>query len=198
METISIPSPSSFLKSPILQTSLPPKPSPKTQAKRQSAATKSFQKSGNKDGITKPKQSKSRNGMIIFLSIPHELYMLMFILGCVTCKQKRLKCDEGKPSCQQCHRRNVTCEGYKKDFKWRAFEEATFTTKPIPSPKAKKGRCHLHNYSAKVTAYWIQQLYALMLWLSTRRARRILMLLAVQSAMVSVFPSQHIGFLHHP
>lgn len=30
------------------------------------------------------------------------------------------------------------CEGYKKDFKWRAFEETTFTTKPIPSPKIKR------------------------------------------------------------
>ncbi|KAL8691083.1 MAG: hypothetical protein Q9218_003610 [Villophora microphyllina] len=54
--------------------------------------------------------------------------------GCVTCKAKRLKCDESKPSCQQCQKRNVTCGGYKKDFKWRAFEESTFTTKPIPSP----------------------------------------------------------------
>lgn len=54
--------------------------------------------------------------------------------GCVTCKAKRLKCDESKPSCQQCQKRNVNCGGYKKDFKWRAFEESTFTTKPIPSP----------------------------------------------------------------
>ncbi|KAL9029612.1 MAG: hypothetical protein Q9196_002172 [Gyalolechia fulgens] len=54
--------------------------------------------------------------------------------GCTTCKAKRLKCDETKPSCQQCQKRKVTCGGYKKDFKWRAFEESTFTTKPIPSP----------------------------------------------------------------
>ncbi|KAI4125005.1 MAG: hypothetical protein LQ338_004520 [Usnochroma carphineum] len=37
--------------------------------------------------------------------------------------------------CQQCQKRNVKCGGYKKDFKWRAFEESTFTTKPIPSPE---------------------------------------------------------------
>lgn len=60
------------------------------------------------------------------------------IPGCVTCKAKRLKCDEVKPSCQQCHKRNVTCGGYKKDYKWRAFEETTFTSKPAPSPKPKK------------------------------------------------------------
>lgn len=70
-------------------------------------------------GVTKPKQSKSRN-------------------GCITCKAKRLKCDEVKPTCQQCHKRNVTCGGYKKDFKWRAFEETAFTSKPTSSPKAKK------------------------------------------------------------
>lgn len=67
------------------------------------------------EGTPKPKQSKSRN-------------------GCTTCKAKRLKCDEIKPSCHQCQKRKVTCGGYKKDFKWRAFAESTFTTKPIPSP----------------------------------------------------------------
>ncbi|KAK9238466.1 fungal-specific transcription factor domain-containing protein [Lipomyces kononenkoae] len=52
----------------------------------------------------KLKQSKSRN-------------------GCVTCKAKRLKCDETKPTCLQCHNRKVECGGYKKDFKWRQFDE---------------------------------------------------------------------------
>ncbi|KZL76080.1 C6 zinc finger domain protein, partial [Colletotrichum tofieldiae] len=33
--------------------------------------------------------------------------------GCVTCKRRRIKCDETKPSCQNCLKRRVTCEGYK-------------------------------------------------------------------------------------
>jgi Fungal specific transcription factor domain/Fungal Zn(2)-Cys(6) binuclear cluster domain len=70
-------------------------------------------------GITKPKQSKSRN-------------------GCITCKGKRLKCDESKPTCEQCRKRNVQCGGYTKAFKWRSFEEANFTGKSGPKPK--KGR----------------------------------------------------------
>ncbi|PGH04199.1 hypothetical protein AJ79_07177 [Helicocarpus griseus UAMH5409] len=70
----------------------------------------------NATGVSKPKQSKSRN-------------------GCVTCKTKRLKCDETKPTCQQCHKRNVTCGGYKKDFKWRPFEESSFTAKPTSKGK---------------------------------------------------------------
>ncbi|KAH0158091.1 hypothetical protein KCU86_g19993, partial [Aureobasidium melanogenum] len=32
-------------------------------------------------------------------------------------------CDEKKPGCEQCKKRNVDCGGYKKDFKWRPFEE---------------------------------------------------------------------------
>jgi len=63
---------------------------------------------------------------------------LTLCLGCVTCKAKRLKCDETKPTCQQCHKRQVECGGYKKDFKWRAFEEATFITK-LASPPLGKG-----------------------------------------------------------
>lgn len=34
----------------------------------------------------------------------------------------------------------MPCEGYKKDFKWRAFEETTLTTKPTLSSKIKTGR----------------------------------------------------------
>ncbi|KAF2809949.1 uncharacterized protein BDZ99DRAFT_387453 [Mytilinidion resinicola] len=66
--------------------------------------------------ITKRKQSKSRN-------------------GCSTCKAKRLKCDETKPTCQQCTRRGVPCGGYKKDFKWRAFDDASFQPAHKPSTR---------------------------------------------------------------
>ncbi|KAJ5179315.1 hypothetical protein N7492_002525 [Penicillium capsulatum] len=67
---------------------------------------------------TKPKQTKSRN-------------------GCITCKAKRLKCDETKPSCDQCQRRKVNCGGYKKDFKWRPFEE---TNLAVGRPTATKSK----------------------------------------------------------
>ncbi|PYI23429.1 hypothetical protein BO99DRAFT_375677 [Aspergillus violaceofuscus CBS 115571] len=32
--------------------------------------------------------------------------------GCLTCKARRVKCDEAKPTCQRCRRANRTCEGY--------------------------------------------------------------------------------------
>ncbi|KAK9375824.1 fungal-specific transcription factor domain-containing protein [Lipomyces chichibuensis] len=77
-------------------------------------------KPGSSGGIDKPKvkQSKSRN-------------------GCVTCKAKRLKCDETKPTCLQCQNRNVECGGYRKDFKWRVFEESSIIKrrqKPLVEP----------------------------------------------------------------
>lgn len=52
-----------------------------------------------------------------------------FNVGCMTCKKKRLKCDETKPTCVQCEKRNVECEGYKKDYKWRSFEETNKTSR---------------------------------------------------------------------
>ncbi|GAQ03767.1 hypothetical protein ALT_1088 [Aspergillus lentulus] len=58
-------------------------------------------------------------------------------LGCLTCKAKRLKCDESKPSCLQCKKRNVECGGYKKDFKWRPFEETNVVSR-ISSIQARK------------------------------------------------------------
>ncbi|KAL4967121.1 Zn(II)2Cys6 transcription factor domain-containing protein [Aspergillus stella-maris] len=32
--------------------------------------------------------------------------------GCLTCKQRRVKCDEGRPSCWNCSRTGRRCEGY--------------------------------------------------------------------------------------
>ena len=142
METITIPSPTAFLNSPVLATptvqrgkpkSLKAKRSPSSVLRKRPAATSA-------EGTTKPKQSKSRNG--IYERYCHSSVLiwtaLTLLLGCVTCKAKRLKCDETKPSCQQCYKRQVECGGYKKDFKWRAFEEATFVSKPT-SPTLKKG-----------------------------------------------------------
>lgn len=57
----------------------------------------------------------------------------------MTCKAKRLKCDETKPQCGQCTRRKLQCGGYKKDFKWRAFEETSLATKS-PAKRPRKGQ----------------------------------------------------------
>ncbi|KAI1206302.1 uncharacterized protein F4807DRAFT_453497 [Annulohypoxylon truncatum] len=32
--------------------------------------------------------------------------------GCVTCKNRRVKCDEGKPSCSRCEKSGLLCAGY--------------------------------------------------------------------------------------
>lgn len=32
--------------------------------------------------------------------------------GCLTCRQRRVKCDEGKPFCDRCKSANVSCSGY--------------------------------------------------------------------------------------
>ncbi|KAF2741127.1 hypothetical protein EJ04DRAFT_558491 [Polyplosphaeria fusca] len=115
-ETVTIPSPSPSLflnSSDPSSAQTPVKKAPKVK-KDPSAAD--APRPSDSNGITKRKQSKSRN-------------------GCITCKAKRLKCDETKPTCQQCARRSVPCGGYKKDFKWRPFEETNFTGKPPGKPK---------------------------------------------------------------
>ncbi|KAF1831108.1 hypothetical protein BDW02DRAFT_506014 [Decorospora gaudefroyi] len=108
-ETITVSSPSLVLRSPDSA------PINLTSARKTASgplpASKNSAKASQTTGVTKRKQSKSRN-------------------GCSTCKAKRLKCDEGKPACAQCARRAVTCGGYKKDFKWRPFEEPNVPGKP--------------------------------------------------------------------
>ncbi|KAI9674603.1 MAG: hypothetical protein M1829_003685 [Trizodia sp. TS-e1964] len=68
--------------------------------------------------VPKAKKTKSRN-------------------GCVTCKAKRLKCDESKPTCQQCSKRRIECGGYKKDFKWREILRTSFTDKSPATAEAR-------------------------------------------------------------
>ncbi|KAF4551715.1 Fungal specific transcription factor domain-containing protein 26 [Elsinoe fawcettii] len=79
-----------------------PDPTPvkkKKTSPRRKSVNKATIKVGN-DGVAKPKQTKSRT-------------------GCQACKDKRLKCDEKKPTCDNCKRRNVPCPGYKTNFQFR-------------------------------------------------------------------------------
>ncbi|KAM6508506.1 hypothetical protein FALCPG4_018347 [Fusarium falciforme] len=43
--------------------------------------------------------------------------------GCITCKAKRVKCDETKPNCKACISRGDTCGGYPKVFRWSTKHE---------------------------------------------------------------------------
>ncbi|KAI1919224.1 hypothetical protein LOZ12_004221 [Ophidiomyces ophidiicola] len=115
METLRKPSPAS-LSDRVSGRDVPGTVQIQSSARHSPVECLSKQSNINGANATKPKQSKSRN-------------------GCATCKLKRLKCDETKPICQQCQRRNVTCGGYKKDYKWRSFEESSFTNKAAKGKK---------------------------------------------------------------
>lgn len=43
--------------------------------------------------------------------------------GCITCKIKRLKCDEHKPYCNNCTKKSIKCGGYATRFKWRSCND---------------------------------------------------------------------------
>ena len=46
-----------------------------------------------------------------------------------------MKCDEGKPTCQNCAYRKVECPGYARDLKWSTKYERFKPTKQKPSPR---------------------------------------------------------------
>lgn len=66
--------------------------------------SKSLMSESVPNGRSKPKTTKSRK-------------------GCLTCKKKRLKCDETKPACLKCLEKHIECEGYATRFKWRSFND---------------------------------------------------------------------------
>ncbi|KAK8032557.1 hypothetical protein PG990_002291 [Apiospora arundinis] len=46
--------------------------------------------------------------------------------GCWTCRRRRVKCDEAKPSCERCNRLNISCDGYGLRLTWvHGNEEAS-------------------------------------------------------------------------
>ncbi|KAI2826205.1 transcriptional regulator family: Fungal Specific TF [Aspergillus niger] len=58
--------------------------------------------------------------------------------GCARCKQRRIKCDETKPSCVACSRRGYDCPGYRRDVKWSSKHEAKGLNSESLSPSKKE------------------------------------------------------------
>lgn len=42
-------------------------------------------------------------------------------LGCHTCRQRRIRCDQAKPICARCKRAGYTCQGYEKVFRQQNY-----------------------------------------------------------------------------
>ncbi|KAL3452783.1 hypothetical protein BJX65DRAFT_264805 [Aspergillus insuetus] len=56
--------------------------------------------------------------------------------GCHTCRRRRVKCDEGKPSCRACIRLDLTCDGYGSVVRYRFAEPRVLQPAPQSSDKA--------------------------------------------------------------
>ncbi|KAJ9637432.1 hypothetical protein H2204_004856 [Knufia peltigerae] len=54
--------------------------------------------------------------------------------GCPRCRSMKIKCDETKPSCRQCLKRNVICPGYKRHLKWSDKHEVFNAWRPKLHP----------------------------------------------------------------
>jgi arginine metabolism regulation protein II len=38
--------------------------------------------------------------------------------GCLTCRERHVKCDLGQPACRNCTRLDISCEGYSRKYSW--------------------------------------------------------------------------------
>lgn len=58
--------------------------------------------------------------------------------GCGTCRRRKKKCDESRPSCTNCEKNNVVCDGYEHRKPWRSGREKALinrqaaTLPPLP------------------------------------------------------------------
>lgn len=55
--------------------------------------------------------------------------------GCKTCRRRKKKCDEGRPSCQNCEKNNVLCEGYEDKKPWRSGKQKALEQDPSAEQK---------------------------------------------------------------
>lgn len=58
--------------------------------------------------------------------------------GCLTCRQRRVKCDEKKPTCDRCQAANVYCDGYDSqrhvESRTQSLADDSVLAKPASSP----------------------------------------------------------------
>ncbi|GAP87192.1 putative transcriptional regulatory protein [Rosellinia necatrix] len=58
-----------------------------------------------------------------------------FSTGCKRCRQRKVKCDEGRPSCRRCQIYGQPCPGYADQFHFRFDKTASKQENPSPPPR---------------------------------------------------------------
>ncbi|KAF5687186.1 transcriptional regulatory moc3 [Fusarium denticulatum] len=53
--------------------------------------------------------------------------------GCITCRGRKVKCDETKPTCIRCHTARFKCEGYASNFRMVTSASLVSTAGPVAS-----------------------------------------------------------------
>lgn len=87
----------------------------------------------------KQKRQRTRSGIVspsyVFFSQPLES-SLTNTLGCLVCKRRKVKCDEGKPSCGQCRAKSLTCTYDRNATRTRVNNDARNTSTALGSIQA--------------------------------------------------------------
>lgn len=82
--------------------------------------------------------------------------------GCRTCRRRRVKCDERKPTCRHCERLKLECEGYDALLQWlRPIESTTHWEDgehefDIPAEDQRQSRRQLYSGQPVRCYYWSQ------------------------------------------
>lgn len=60
--------------------------------------------------------------------------------GCLTCRSRRVKCDEQRPSCGVCKQQRLKCEGYDAKISWMPVAGIGGGRKRMGSPESSPGK----------------------------------------------------------
>ncbi|CAK7210772.1 hypothetical protein SBRCBS47491_000892 [Sporothrix bragantina] len=79
--------------------------------------------------------------------------------GCLTCRRRRVKCDERQPHCQRCQKAGILCSGYTQHgqfvdetvrFRVSKTSKSTKRTTPSPSPSPSRDEMQLTRVSTRI------------------------------------------------
>jgi Fungal Zn(2)-Cys(6) binuclear cluster domain/Fungal specific transcription factor domain len=109
---------------------------------------------GHEDARYNYKLPRSQNGHSFGYSSPVATSEAIMVnrgpsQGCITCKQRRVKCDDTKPQCKRCLRLGRECAGYEKKVFLVRFKNETGR---LPVRPGDQGTCLSNRSLAKPTA----------------------------------------------
>jgi hypothetical protein len=113
----------------------------------------SIRESSHSEQAKSTSDSTGANQRVNHLRVVERRFFSRSRTGCGTCRKRKKKCDEAKPTCGNCIRGNFACAGYTKEIPWS--ENNPSHTPPAPPPQQQLPSTQVSAYIDRIFAVTI-------------------------------------------